>query len=42
VAIADVVEPEASAAAVYADLLPTFASLYEALTPAFAALRSYR
>jgi len=42
VAIADVAEPEAGAAAVYADLLPTFASLYEALTPAFAALRSYR
>jgi gluconokinase len=42
VGIADVVEPDASAAAVYADLLPTFASLYDALGPAFRALRSHR
>ena len=33
--IEDVVEPDAQAAGVYADLLPTFASLYEALAPAF-------
>jgi gluconokinase len=39
VGIDDVVEPEPSAAAVYAELLPTFASLYEALAPAFRALR---
>ena len=38
VSIEDVVEPEAGAAAVYADLLPTFASLYDALAPAFRAL----
>jgi gluconokinase len=42
VGIDDVVEPEARAAAVYADRLPTFASLYEALAPAFGALRPYR
>jgi gluconokinase len=42
VGIADVVEPDASAAAVYADLLPTFASLYDALGPAFGALAPYR
>jgi len=42
VGIDDVVEPEAGAAAVYADLLPTFASLYEALTPAFRALQRHR
>jgi gluconokinase len=40
--IEDVVEPEASAAGVYADLLPTFASLYDALTPAFRALERHR
>ncbi|HSS59187.1 MAG TPA: FGGY-family carbohydrate kinase, partial [Solirubrobacteraceae bacterium] len=42
VSIEDVVEPEAGAAAVYADLLPTFASLYDALAPAFRALAPYR
>ncbi|HEX6621266.1 MAG TPA: gluconokinase [Solirubrobacteraceae bacterium] len=40
--IEDVVEPEADAAAVYADLLPTFAALYDALTPAFHALERHR
>ena len=39
VAIEDVVEPDAAAAAVYAELRPTFASLYEALLPAFRALQ---
>jgi gluconokinase len=42
VGIEDVVEPEAGAAAVYADLRPTFASLYEALTPASRALERQR
>jgi gluconokinase len=42
VGIDDVVEPEAGAAAVYADLLPTFASLYDALGPAFRALEAHR
>jgi gluconokinase len=42
VGIDDVVEPEAGAAGVYADLLPIFASLYEALTPAFRALQRHR
>jgi gluconokinase len=42
VGIDDVVEPDAEAAAVYADLLPTFASLYEALGPAFRALEGHR
>jgi gluconokinase len=42
VGIEEVVEPEAGAAAVYADLRPTFASLYEALTPAFRALARHR
>jgi gluconokinase len=42
VGIEEVVEPEARAAAVYADLLPTFASLHEALAPAFRALERYR
>ena len=42
VAIEEVVEPEAGAAAVYADLRPMFASLYEALTPAFRALARHR
>ena len=42
VGIADVVEPEPRAAAVYADLLPTFASLYDALAPAFHALARRR
>ena len=40
--IEDVVEPDAQAAGVYADLLPTFASLYEALAPAFGALERHR
>ena len=40
--IEDVVEPEAGAAGVYADLLPTFASLYDALAPAFRALERHR
>jgi gluconokinase len=39
VRIDDVVEPDADAAAVYADALPTFASLYDALEPAFGALQ---
>ena len=42
VEIEDVVEPEAGAAAVYADLLPTFTSLYDALEPAFRALQRHR
>jgi gluconokinase len=42
VEIEDVVEPEAGAAGVYADLLPTFASLYDALAPAFRALERHR
>jgi gluconokinase len=42
VGIEDVVEPDARAAAVYADLLGTFASLYEALAPAFGALERHR
>jgi gluconokinase len=42
VGIDDVVEPEAGAAAVYADLRPTFASLYDALAPAFRALERHR
>jgi gluconokinase len=42
VGIEEVVEPEAGAAAVYADLLPTFASLYDALAPAFRALQRRR
>ena len=40
--IDDVVEPDSAAAAVYADLRPTFASLYEALLPAFRALQRHR
>jgi gluconokinase len=40
--IEDVVEPETQAAGVYADLLPTFASLYDALAPAFGALERHR
>jgi gluconokinase len=39
VRIDDVVEPDAEAAKVYADALPTFASLYDALEPAFGALQ---
>jgi gluconokinase len=42
VEIENVVEPEAGAAAVYADLLPTFTSLYDALEPAFRALQRHR
>lgn len=40
--IEDVVEPQEDAADVYADLLPTFAALYDALTPAFRALEPHR
>jgi len=40
--IEDVLEPDPAAAAVYADLRPTFASLYEALLPAFRALQRPR
>jgi gluconokinase len=39
VRIDDVVEPDAGAAGVYAEALPTFASLYDALEPAFGALQ---
>jgi gluconokinase len=39
VRIDDVVEPDADAAAVYADVLPTFAALYDALEPSFRALQ---
>jgi hypothetical protein len=39
VRIDDVVEPDAEAAAVYAEALPTFAGLYDALEPAFGALQ---
>jgi gluconokinase len=39
VRIDDVVEPDPDAAAVYAEALPTFAGLYDALEPAFAALQ---
>jgi gluconokinase len=42
VGIDDVVEPDAGAAEVYADLLPTFASLCDALAPAFRALGRHR
>jgi gluconokinase len=42
VGIDDVVAPDAAATAVYADLRPTFASLYEALMPAFRALQRHR
>ena len=42
VTVDEVVEPDAGAAEVYADLLPTFASLYEALAPAFRALGRHR
>ena len=42
VGIDDVVEPDAAAADVYADLLPTFASLCDALAPAFRALGRHR
>jgi gluconokinase len=39
VRIDDVVEPDPDAAAVYADALPTFAALYDALEPAFRSLQ---
>src|SRR4051794_19647856 len=39
VRIDDVVEPDEDAAAVYADALPTFAALYDALEPSFRALQ---
>jgi gluconokinase len=39
VGIDEVVDPDERAAAIYADLLPTFAQLYDALGPAFAALQ---
>jgi gluconokinase len=39
VRIDDVVEPDRGAAEVYAEALETFASLYDALEPAFAALQ---
>jgi gluconokinase len=39
VRIEDVVEPNADAAAMYAEALPTFAGLYDALEPAFGALQ---
>jgi gluconokinase len=42
VTVDEVVEPDAGAAEVYADLLPTFASLYDALAPAFRALGRHR
>jgi gluconokinase len=42
VKIEDVIEPEAAAAGVYADLLPTFASLYDVLAPAFRELERHR
>jgi gluconokinase len=40
VGIDELVEPDPAATAIYAELLPTFAELYDALGPAFAALRS--
>jgi gluconokinase len=40
--IEHVVEPDENAAGVYADLLPTFAALYDALAPAFHALERHR
>jgi gluconokinase len=39
VAINDVVQPDAAAAATYASVLPVFARLHEALGPAFRQLR---
>ena len=39
VAIDEVVEPEPTAAATYAEQLPVFAELYDALMPAFRALQ---
>ncbi len=40
VRIEDVVEPDGDEAATYAQALPTFAGLYDALEPAFRALQS--
>jgi gluconokinase len=40
VTIRDVVEPDPQAAAVYAGRLPIFDGLYDALAPAFRALRT--
>jgi gluconokinase len=39
IAIDELRRPDPAAAAVYAELLPLFASLYDALAPTFAALR---
>jgi gluconokinase len=41
VAIDEVVEPDAASAATYAELLPAFAGLYDALGPAFRALQQH-
>ena len=41
VGIDAVVEPDPAAAAVYAELLPTFARLYDDLSPAFRALHDF-
>jgi gluconokinase len=41
VTIEEVLEPDPEAAATYADLLPTFAALYDALGPAFRALQRH-
>jgi gluconokinase len=41
VAIDEVVAPNADAAATYADLLPAFAGLYDALGPTFRALQRH-
>jgi gluconokinase len=41
VRIEEVVEPEPGEAAAYAELLPTFAALYDALEPAFRALERF-
>jgi gluconokinase len=40
VRIDDVVEPEPDDAAIYAEQLPTFAALYDALEPAFRSLQT--
>jgi gluconokinase len=41
VRISEVVEPDPGEAAAYAELLPTFAGLYEALGPAFRSLARF-
>jgi gluconokinase len=41
VEIDEVIEPDPAAAAIYAELRPTFAELYDALGPAFATLRGF-